>query len=120
MTLLVLVVLNRGISPGASFTCPLPVMGTHYAGAETDRDGERKRDPVKCKLYDARSPAIRKGLPKGHVMEQVDFLTRKENPPPFSNLLSDQTQSFLQNTVFGNVTLGTSVTRPWSTQHRVY
>ena len=107
MTLLVLVALNRGISPGASSTCSLPVMGTHYAGAETDRDGERKRDPVKCKLYDARSPAIRKGLPKCHVMEQVDFLTQKENPPPFSNLLSDHTQSFLQNTVFGNVTLGT-------------
>ena len=52
MKLLVLVVLNRGISPGASSTCPLPVMGTHYAGAETDRDGERKRD-VNCTMQEA-------------------------------------------------------------------
>ena len=29
-------------------------MGTHYARAETDRCGERKKDPVRCKLYDAR------------------------------------------------------------------
>ena len=81
-------------------------MGTHYARAENGRDGERERDPVKCKLYDARSPAIRKGLPKCHVMEQVDILTRKEIPPPFSYLLSDQKQSFLINKVFGNVPLG--------------
>ena len=81
-------------------------MGTHYARAENGRDGERERDPVKCKLYDARSLAIRKGLPKCHVMEQVDILTRKEIPPPFSYLLSDQKQSFLINIVFGNVPLG--------------
>ena len=49
-------------------------MGTHYARAETDRDEERKRDPVKFKLHDARSLATRKGLPKCHVMEQVDIL----------------------------------------------
>ena len=90
----------------ASFICPLPVMGTHYARAKTDCDRERKRDPVKCKLYDARSPATRKGLPKCHMMEKVDNLTRKEIPPPFSYLLSDQKQSFLMNTVFGNVLLG--------------
>ena len=90
----------------ASFICPLLVMGTHYARAKTDCDGERKRDPVKCKPYDARSPATRKGLPKCHMMEKVDNLTRKEIPPPFSYLLSDQKQSFLMNTVFGNVLLG--------------
>ena len=92
--------------PRASSICPLPVMATHYARAETDRVGERKRDPVKCKLYDARSPAIRKGLPMCHVMEQVDNLKRKEIPPPFSYLLSDQEPSLLMNTVFGNVPLG--------------
>ena len=34
--------------PRASSIHPLPVMGTHKYSAETDRDGERKRDPVKC------------------------------------------------------------------------
>ena len=80
MTLLVLVALNRGISAGTSFICPLPVMGTHYACAKTDCDEERKRDPVKCKLYDARSPATRKGLPKCHVMEKVDKFDTERNP----------------------------------------
>ena len=98
MTLLVRVVLNRGISPEL-----LPVMGTHYARAETDCVGERKRDPVKCKLYDARSPAIRKGLPMCHVMEQVDNLKRKEIPPPFLYLLSYQEPSLLTNTVLMNI-----------------
>ena len=72
-----------------SFICPLPVMGTHYARAKTDCDGERKRDPVKCKLYDVRCPATRKGLPKCHVMEKVDNLTRKEIPPPFSFVIKN-------------------------------
>ena len=54
-------------------------MGTHYARAETDRDEERKRDPVKFKLHYARSLATRKGLPKCHVMEQVDILNGKKS-----------------------------------------
>ena len=85
-------------------------MRTHYARAETDPVGERKRDPVKCKLHDARSPAIRKGLPMCHVMEQVDNLKRREIPPPFSYLLSDQEPSLSMNTVFGNVPLGACLT----------
>ena len=48
--------------PRAASICPLPVMGTNYALAETDRCGERKRAPVRCKLYDARGPALRNGL----------------------------------------------------------
>ena len=80
-------------------------MGTHYACAETDRVGERKRDPVNCKLYDARNSAIRKGLLMCLVMEQVDNLNRKGIPPPIF-LLSDREQSLLMNTVFGNVPLG--------------
>ena len=69
--------------PRATSICPLPVMGTHYARAETDRLEERKTAPVRCKLYDARSPAVRKGLPMCHVMEQVDHLKQKETPPPY-------------------------------------
>ena len=34
--------------PRASSICPLPVLGNYYARAETDRVGERKREPVKC------------------------------------------------------------------------
>ena len=58
------------------------------------------------KLYDARSPVIRKGLLMCHVMEQVDNLRRKEIPPPFSYSLSDQEPSLLMNIVFVNVPLG--------------
>ena len=36
--------------PRATSICPLPVMGTHYARSETDRNEERSRDPVRCKL----------------------------------------------------------------------
>ena len=38
--------------PRATSICSLPVMATHFAWAESDKDGERKRDPVRCKLYD--------------------------------------------------------------------
>ena len=65
-------------------------MGTHYARSETDRNGERSRDPVRCKPYDARGPALRYGLQRQHVMDQVVHLNQKETAPPFSYLLSDQ------------------------------
>ena len=38
--------------PRATSICSLPVMATHFAWAESDKDRERKRDPVRCKLYD--------------------------------------------------------------------
>ena len=90
----------------ATSICPLPVMGTHYARTETDRNGERSRDPVKCKLFDARGPALRYGLQRQHVMDQVVHLNQKETAPPFSYLLSDQEPGLLINTVFGNLPLG--------------
>ena len=96
--------------PRATSICPLPVMGTHYARAETDREEERKRAPVRCKLYDARGPALRKGLPMHHLMDQVSFLKGKETPPPFSFLLSDQEPGLSMNTIFGNVPLGACLT----------
>ena len=81
-------------------------MSTHYARSETDRNGERLRDPVRCKLYDARGPALRFGLQRQHVMDQVVHLNQRETPPPFSYLLSDQEPGLLINTVFGNLPLG--------------
>ena len=92
--------------PRATSICPLPVMGTHYARSETDRNGERSRDPIRCKLYDARGPALRCGLQRQHVIDQVVHLNQKETPPPFSYLLSDQEPGLLINTVFGNLPLG--------------
>ena len=77
--------------PRATSICPLPVMGTHYARAETDREEERKRAPVRCKLNDARVPAQRKGLRMHH-------------------LLSNQEPGLLMNTIFRNVPLGTCLT----------
>ena len=81
-------------------------MGTHYARSETDRNGERSRDPLRCKLYDARGPALKCGLQRQHVMDQVVHLNQKETPPPFLYLLSDQEPGLLVNTVFGNLPLG--------------
>ena len=60
----------------------------------TDQGGNRKRPPVSCKLYDARSKRI------------IDELAKSLKPPPFSYLLSDQEASSLINTVIGNVPLG--------------
>lgn len=51
---------------------------------------EMEKDPVRCKLYDARGPALRCGLQRQHVMDQVVHLSQKETSPPFSYLLSDQ------------------------------
>ena len=92
--------------PRATSICPLPVMAIHYARAATDQDGARKRDPVKCKLYDARGPDAKAGLSSCHVMDHVSQLKRQEKPPPFSYLLSDQEPTMLINTVFGNMPLG--------------
>ena len=81
-------------------------MGTHYARSETDRNGERSRDPLRCKLYDARGPALKCRLQRQQVMDQVVHLNQKETPPPFSYLLSDKEPGLLVNTVFGSLPLG--------------
>ena len=39
---------------------PEPAMKCSYAQAATDQGGKRKRPPVSCKLYDARSKKIKK------------------------------------------------------------
>lgn len=95
--------------PRAASICPMPVMGTHFARAETDKDGERKRDPVRCKLYEARCESLRKGFERQHVLAHVELLQRKAKPPPFSYLLSDQEPSTTVNTAFGNVTIGSTL-----------
>lgn len=98
----VLVSHSHGISP-------LPVMATHFARAESDKDGERKRDPVRCKLYEARCESLCKGFNRQHVLAHVKLLQGKDKPPLFAFLLSDQEPYIKINTVLGNVTLGSTL-----------
>jgi len=91
--------------PRAASIVPLPVMGTHFAKAATD-DRKRQREPVRCKLYDARGPSYKSGLSSEHVMRHVASMCGREKPPPFSYLLSDQEPSYVVNTVLGNVPVG--------------
>ena len=77
--------------PRASSICPLPVMTTHYAKASTDQKRKRKRDPVRCTLYDARGSTTQYGLSMTHIMSQVSHLKQKENHLHF--LIYFQTRS---------------------------
>ena len=86
---------------------PEPVMKCSYAQAATDQVGKRKRPPVSCKLYDARSKRIKKmGWKPEIVLNMCSELAKSLKPPPFSYLLSDQEASSVINTVIGNVPLG--------------
>ena len=73
---------------------------------QTDQNGERKRDPVRCKLYDARGSTARPGFSGAHVMSEVSYLRQKERLPPFSYLLADQEPVLKINSKFGNAPLG--------------
>ena len=79
------------------------MMKCSYAQAATDQVDKRKRPPVSCKLYDARSKRIKK---IGWKPEIVLNLGKSLKPSPFSYLLSDQEPSSVINTVIGNVPLG--------------
>ena len=86
---------------------PEPVMKCTFAQAFTDQVGKRKRPPISCKLYDARSKKIKKlGWEPGRVLDLCSKLAKESKPPPFSYLLCDQETSSAINTVIGNVPLG--------------
>lgn len=86
---------------------PEPVMKCSSTQAATDQVGKRKRPPVSCKLYDARSKRIKKmGWKPEVVLDLCNELAKSVKPPPFSYLLSDQEVSSVINTVIGNVPLG--------------
>ena len=86
---------------------PEPVMKCSYAQAATDQGGKRKRPPVSCKLYDARSKRIKKmGRKPEIVLNMWNELAKSLEPRPFLYLLSDQEASSHINTVIGNVPLG--------------
>ena len=93
--------------PRGDWIEPEPVMKCSYAQAATDQGGKRKRPPVSCKLYDARSKRIKKmGWKPEIVLNMCNELAESLKPPPFSYLPSDQEASSLINTVMGNVPLG--------------
>ena len=82
------------------------MMKCSYAQAAADQVGKRKRPPVSCKLYDARSKRIKKmGWKLEIVLNLYSELAKSLKPPPFSYLLSDQEASSVINTVIGNVPL---------------
>ena len=93
--------------PRAASGCPLPIMATHYARSATDKTPvTRKKDPVRCKLYDARAPFARQSMGSETIMTEVNYLKGKDKKPPFSYLLEDQEPPMQINTVFGNMPLG--------------
>ena len=93
--------------PRGDWIEPEPVMKCSYAQAATDQGGKRKRPPVSCKLYDARSKRIKKmGRKPEIVLNMWNELAKSLKPRPFLYLLSDQEASSLINTVIGNVPLG--------------
>ena len=93
--------------------CPLPVMGTHYSRSETDQNGERSRDPVRCKLYDARVPALSVYCKTTCDGSSGLSPKPKRNTSSFFLLvLSDQEPGLSINTVFGNLPLGACLALP--------
>ena len=97
---LALVFLKLGAFYGGDRIEPEPVMKCSYAQAATDQVGKRKRPPVSCKLYDARSKKIKKISWKPEiVLNLCSVLAKSLKPPPFSYLLSDQEASSVTNTV---------------------
>lgn len=93
--------------PRSTNITPLPVMATHFANAVTDKkDDSRKKDPVRCKLYDARGFNVSDGLSASAVDAHVTYLKKLAKPPPFSYLLMEQDTPKNIKTVFGNVPVG--------------
>ena len=93
--------------PRVSSVCPMSVMATHFARSITDEESEkRKRDPVRCKLYDLRSFNVHHIMNNARMKKEADYLKSMEKRPPFSYLLDFQEPSVTINTVFGDVPLG--------------
>ena len=57
---------------------PEPAMSCCFVQASTDRDGQRKKPPVTCKLYDARSKSLRsEGWKREVVLRMCEQITKK-------------------------------------------
>ena len=93
--------------PREASVCPLSIMATHYARSATDKTTDtREKDPVRCKLYDARALFARQSMGRETIMAEVNYLKGKDKKAPFSYLREDQEPSMQINTVFGNMSLG--------------
>ena len=99
----------------ATSISPMPVMGSHYARAATDRSGERNRDPVKCKLYEARGPGLRQ-VDMEHVLSNVEMMRIKNKPTIFLSVerprAHNKSKYCLWKCSFG-FTFGLSATGLW-------
>ena len=96
--------------PRTASVCPLPIMATHYARSATDKTlVTRKKDPVRCKLYDARAPFTRQSMGRETIMTEVNHLKGNNKKPPFSYLLEDQGPPMQIDTVFRNMPLGSGL-----------
>ena len=72
-----------------------------------DQTGTRKKLPVTCKLYDARSKILKsEGWRRETVLRMCSEMNKREKKPPCSYLFADQEAPANVNTVFGNVPIG--------------
>lgn len=86
---------------------PEPAMSCCFVQPSTDRDGQRKKPPVTCKLYDARSKSLRfEGWKREVVLRMCEQAKQKGKKPPCSYLLADQEAPAHVNTFFGNAPIG--------------
>ena len=84
-----------------------PIMNCVFANSSADRAGTRKKLPVTCKLYDARSKILKsEGWRRETVLRMCSEMNKREKKPPCSYLLADQEAPANVNTVFGNVPIG--------------
>lgn len=91
--------------PRGAKILPEPVMKCTFANSTTDRLEKRKREPVLCKLYDARSKAARTVPSKDDINNIAQQLKGRSKSIPFAYLLDD-TKYDNTNTIFGNVPKG--------------
>lgn len=91
--------------PRGAKILPEPAMKCTFSNLSTDRQEKRKREPVLCKLYDARAKAA-KTVPKETDVKDISQQLKSRNKSiPFAYLLDD-TISTETNTIFGNVPKG--------------
>ena len=91
---------------------PQPLMKLTFAKATTDRQ-QRKRDPVLCRLYDARAKKAR-GITKNENMDRVmKTLKSRRRNIPFSHMFDDRSFS-MKESLFGEVPDGSPLSLPYN------
>ncbi|MEW8544947.1 MAG: hypothetical protein AB2693_15585 [Candidatus Thiodiazotropha sp.] len=91
--------------PRGAKILPEPAMKCTFSNLSTDRQEKRKREPVLCKLYDARAKAA-KTVPQQTAVKDISLQLKSRNTSiPFAYLLDDVRYTET-NTIFGNVPKG--------------